>query len=83
MLINMDSRSIGPSTCGVFLSQVEVFLEDELGRRAKDLICRRGTSRFGQVNFWLDGRPAAAGTQTSLEKADMFILVGYPPELWL
>lgn len=47
------------------------------------MICRRGTSRFGQVNFWLDGQPAVAGARPNLEKADMFILVGYPLQLRL
>ncbi|NPV92890.1 MAG: hypothetical protein HPY50_19155 [Firmicutes bacterium] len=75
------SSSVGPSTCGVFLSRVEVFLEGELGRSALDFIAPRGPSRFGQVNCWVDGTPPASAIPDELEKADLFILVGYPGEL--
>ena len=75
------SSSVGPSTCGVFLSRVEVFLEGELGRTALDFIAPRGPSRFGQVNCWIEGNPPASIIPDELEKADMFILVGSPEEL--
>lgn len=78
----ISSRSIGPSTCGVFLSRVEVFLEGGMGQKALSFIAPRGPSRFGQVNCWIDGEPPAAVLPDELEKADFFVLVGLPQDLY-
>jgi hypothetical protein len=79
--VQFISSSVGPSTCGVFLSRVEVFLDGELGRSSLEFIAPRGASRFGQVNCWIDGKPPASAIPDELEKADLFILVGSPGEV--
>lgn len=80
----MLSGPRGPFTCGVFLTQTEVFLEGPFGKEIFAYLARRGSSRFGQVNYWVNGVSPLDATKTaniSPERVDLIIFVGLPEDL--
>ena len=82
--MTMLSGPRGPFTCGVFLTQTDVFLEGELGKEIFAGLAQRGPSRFGQINCWVNGASpvdAAQKADIAPERVDLIIFAGFPEDL--
>jgi len=79
----LRSRSIGPATCGIFMTRTDVFTDPVWESFALNLLLARGASRFGQVHLWRNQAiPTSAEELTQLQRdwqqSDLMILAGEP-----
>lgn len=87
-----EAKSIAPMSCTVFLSNIVVCLEGDIGLDAWSIVQKRGVSRFGWVDYWINGClhkensiSMAVDEENTLEdqveKCDLFIIVGRPDKV--
>ena len=93
MLIKTEKEapSVAPMSCTVFLSHILVCLEGKLGEETWPQIQGRIPSRFGRVDYWLNGDlpeqvkalpdPKERTLEKDIQACDLLILVGSPEDI--